>query len=103
MEAWLYFIGSDKVEDIRRVIQKFPKFEEMYRDIGVFRYHPEEAVQMFSDALRILDENTVNYMIEEFKAEIAGLKCELKVKGDVIEEKDNEIIRLRRQIENLQK
>lgn len=58
---------------------------------------------MFSDALRILDENTVNYMIEEFKAEIAGLKCELKVKGDVIEEKDNEIIRLRRQIENLQK
>lgn len=103
LEAWLYFIGSDKVEDIRRVIQKFPKFEEMYRDIGVFRYHPEEAVQMFSDALRILDENTVNYMIEEFKAEIAGLKRELKVKGDVIEEKDHEIIRLQRQIESLQK
>lgn len=52
LEAWLYFIGSDKPEDIRRVIQKFPKFEEMYREASVFRYHPEEAEEMFSDALR---------------------------------------------------
>ena len=62
-----YFIESDKPEDIRRVIQKFPKFEEMYREASVFRYHPEEAVEMFSDALRKLDENTVNYMIEMLK------------------------------------
>ena len=67
VEAWLYFIESDKPEDIRRVIQKFPKFEEMYREASVFRYHPEEAVEMFSDALRKLDENTVNYMIEMLK------------------------------------
>ena len=36
LEAWLYFIGSDKPEDIRRVLQKFPKFEEMYREVSVF-------------------------------------------------------------------
>ena len=32
-----------------------------------FRYHPEEAVRMFSDALRIMDRNTVWYMIDEEK------------------------------------
>ena len=65
MEAWLYFIGSDRPEHICKVIQSFPKFEEMYRDIEYFRYHPKEAVGMFSEALRIMDENTVKYMIDE--------------------------------------
>ena len=81
VEAWLYFIESDKPEDIRRVIQKFPKFEEMYREASVFRYHPEEAVEMFSDALRKLDENTINYMIEMLKEELLKM-------GSVLEEKE---------------
>lgn len=76
-----YFIESDKPEDIRRVIQKFPKFEEMYREASVFRYHPEEAVEMFSDALRKLDENTINYMIEILKEELLKM-------GSVLEEKE---------------
>lgn len=64
------FYWIDKPEDIRRVIQKFPKFEEMYREVSVFRYHLEEAVEMFSDALRKLDENTINYMINILKEKL---------------------------------
>lgn len=89
LEAWLYFIGSDKPEDIRRVIQKFPKFEEMYREVSVFRYHPEEAVEMFSDALRKLDENTVNYMIEMLKDDLIKMGNVLKEKDSALEEKDS--------------
>lgn len=110
LEAWLYFIGSDKPEDIRRVIQKFPKFEEMYREISTFRYDPEEAVQMFSDALRKLDENTVNYMIEELRAEIVEKDNLLEFKDGMIEsresalrEKDNIIKKLEKQIVELTK
>lgn len=97
MEAWLYFIGSDKPEDIRRVIQKFPKFEEMYQEISIFRYDPEEAVQMFSDALRKLDENTVNYMIEELRAEIEEKNSELKVRDNLIEELQKQILELKKE------
>lgn len=97
LEAWLYFIGSDKPEDIRRVIQKFPKFEEMYREISIFRYDPEKAVQMFSDALRKLDENTVNYMIEELRAEIVEKNSELKVRDNLIEELQKQILELKKE------
>ena len=38
-------------------------------DMSEYLYHPEEVVTMFSEALRKLDENTVNYMIDELKKE----------------------------------
>ncbi len=69
LTAWLLFISSDRAEDIRHVIESHPKFVKMYQEIVNFRYCPEEAVQMFSDALRILDENTTQYMIDELKQE----------------------------------
>lgn len=65
LDAWLYFIASDKIEDIQRVIKAYPEFEELYREVFQFRYQMKEAVGMFSDALRILDANTTQYMIEE--------------------------------------
>ncbi len=67
LEAWLYFIGSDKVEHIYKVIESYPWFAELYKEINEFRHHPEEAIKMFSDALRIMDRNTVWYMIDEEK------------------------------------
>lgn len=89
--AWLYFLGSDKPADIQRVISSHPKFEQMYEEIRYFRYHPEEAIQMFSEALRILDENTVKYMIEEMQQEINEKSQELEEKGKELEEKDKEL------------
>jgi arsenate reductase-like glutaredoxin family protein len=82
----------------------------MYREISTFRYDPEEAVQMFSDALRKLDENTVNYMIEELRAEIVEKDNLLEFKDGMIEsresalrEKDNIIKKLEKQIVELTK
>ncbi|XCP85484.1 PD-(D/E)XK nuclease family transposase [Roseburia hominis] len=79
LEAWLYFIGSDRPEEIMKVIEARPRFAEMYREVCEFRYHPEEAIRMFSDALRKLDENTVKYMIEEQKKELEEWKREVEV------------------------
>ena len=89
LEAWLYFIGSDRLEHIGKVLASDPKFAEMYREIEIFRLHPEEAIGMFSEALRKLDENTVTYMIEE-------MKQELEEKDKKLEESTREIERLRR-------
>lgn len=105
LEAWLYFLGSDRPADIQKVIAAHPKFEEMYQEIVRFRQHPEEAIQMFSEALKILDENTVKYMIEEMQQdmeekdkELEEKDKELEKKNRELEEKDKEIERLKKQL-----
>ena len=99
LEAWLYFIGSDKPEHICKVLQRYPKFEELYRDIEYFRYHPEESINMFSEALRIMDENTATYMIAEKERMIREkditlkeLDSELKKKETTLKEMDSELM-----------
>ena len=113
----LVVVGSDKVEHIQKVITSYPWFAEMYEEIGEFRRHPEEAIRMFSDALKILDENTVRYMIDEMKQEIEekdgtidGLKGMVgELEGTVgelegtVKEKDGKIEELEKIIKELQK
>ena len=82
----MYFIGSDKPEDIQKVLDNYPKFEEIYREIVAFRYHPEEAISMFSETLKVLDENTVKYMVEEMKQELEEKDREIQEKNRKIEE-----------------
>ncbi len=50
---------------------------------------------MFSDALKILDENTVRYMIDEMEQEIEDQKTLLHKKDNVILQNTTEIQRLK--------
>ena len=102
VDAWLYFLSSDKPEHICQIIEKYPMFREMYQEIIQFRYKPEELIGMYSEALAILDRNTVQYMYEEQKKEIEKQKLELKESNQKLKEsdqklkeKDQEIARLR--------
>ena len=49
----------------RRGSSKYPWLAEIYEEISEYMHKPEEVLTMFSDALKILDHNTVQYMIEE--------------------------------------
>lgn len=100
LDAWLYFIASDDPEDICRVTEAYPEFEDIYRQVFEFRYCMKELMNMFSDALRILDRNTVQYMIELQKEEIEQLKAENQRQ---VEENQRQAQESRSQIENLQK
>ena len=57
---------------------------------------------MFSEALKIMDRNTVNYMIEEQQKELEEKDKQLEQKDKQLQEKDQEILALRRQLEELQ-
>ena len=98
LEAWIYFIGSDRPEDIAKVIHAYPEFSKMYQEVYLFRQDPEEAVTMFSEALRIMDENTVKLMIEMQKEElkekdeaIRELDAEIQAKDDLIKAKNEDL------------
>lgn len=77
LEAWLYFLGSEEPKDINRIIEKYPFFEELYQEIVYFRYHPKELVGMYSEALAILDRNTVEFMLDDMKKEADDLRVDL--------------------------
>ena len=77
LDAWLTFFSCTDGEHIVRLVQKFPKFLEYYKDIAVFRTNPKELIYMFSEALEILDRNTANYMIDELAQEVKSVKEEL--------------------------
>ena len=74
LDAWLLFIASDQPWDIREVIEAYPEFAELYREVFDFRYHKKELVSMYSEALRILDQNTVKLMVELQQEEIKALR-----------------------------
>ena len=56
------------------MIEAYPEFTELYREVFDFRYHKKELVSMYSEALRILDQNTVELMVELQQEEIKALR-----------------------------
>ena len=68
IEAWLLFIGSDKPADIMRVIELYPEFVELYKELASLRQNLRELIGMYDYYRQLLaeaDKGTVEYMIEE--------------------------------------
>ncbi len=76
-EAWLAFLSQDDPEIIIRLINTYPEFKPMYEDVYRLCENIERVMGMFSEELRILDRNTVQYMIDEMQAEIDSQKAEI--------------------------
>ena len=91
LNAWLYFIASDQPQDTRKILEAYPEFDELYREVFAFRFQPEELVSMYSDALRILDANTTQYMIEIYQDENRKLKEDQEEKRRHLEEAQNQL------------
>ena len=68
--AWLFLLSTESMEDAERLIQDFPWLEPIYQEIASLRQHPEEVLSMWSDALSILDENSLKYRVEELDEEL---------------------------------
>ena len=78
VNAWLSLFVTDDIEKIDRNIEKYPWLEEIYIEMAEYLVKPEEVFNMYSEALRILDENTVKYMVDELKGENEELRVENK-------------------------
>ena len=61
--------------------------ESVCRDINEYLERPGEVLSMFSEALRILDRNTAELMVDRIKDEIV----DLKEQNDELKEKNNEL------------
>ena len=94
VNAWLSLFVTDKVEDIEKNILKYQWLEEIYKEMAEYLVKPEEVFIMYSEALRILDENTVKYMVDELQGENKELKektMKLESKATELENKTTEL------------
>ena len=95
LNAWLSLLTAQSVDDLSALVSDYPWMEAICKDMSEYMYDPEEVITMFSEALRMLDENTVHYMIDELQKERDDAITALNEKENemtlVISEKDAEI------------
>ena len=88
LNAWLSLLTATTLDDLATLISDYPWMEAICMDMSEYLYHPEEVVTMFSEALRKLDKNTVNYMIDELKKERDEAVTALAEKNVALAERD---------------
>lgn len=101
LEAWLTFLSNDEPEVIIELITKYPEFKAMYETLYQMCRNVEEVMWRFSEELRIMDHNTVKYMIEEQQKEIETQRQMIKEKDQQLEEKDQRLEEKKQQLEEM--
>lgn len=94
LEAWLTFFSSDDPDTIVQLITAYPEFKPMYETLYRICLDMEKIMGFFSQELKVMDDNTVKYMVDTLSAEVEALKQQketLSKEKDVLS-KDNEVL-----------
>ncbi len=102
VDAWLTFLSMDEPEEIVELITAYPEFKPMYEDIYELCRNTERVMGMFSKELQMLDENTVQYMIDEMQDKIDEQQGEIEQMQDILEKQKQELQAAHEMIEKLQ-
>ena len=89
LEAWLTFFSAEEPDEILNLIESYPEFIPLYKDLSELCRNTKKVMGMFSKELQELDRNTVSYMIDEMQEEINQQKAELEEKDSVLLEQNN--------------
>ena len=92
---FLSLFVAETPKEINRLAEIFPDLESVRRDINEYLERPGEVLSMFSEALRILDRNTAELMVDRMKDEIVDLKeqnDELEERTYVLKAENEELI-----------
>ena len=87
LDAWLVFLSMDEPEAIVDLREMYPDFEALYREVYAMCQNLEEVMRMFSEELREMDRNTVQYMIDEMQEELDRKLDQLTQKDEQLQEK----------------
>ena len=99
--AWLSLLATRNVDDLTEILAVYPWLEAIYQDMASYLHKPEEVLTMFSDALKILDHNTVQYMIDEMQNTIDDQKAQLSDAHSQLADKDSQLADKDSQLTNM--
>ncbi len=98
---YLSLFVAETPQEIERLIEIFPDLESVRHDINEYLEKPKEVLNMFSEALRILDRNTAELMVDRMKDEMDALQVqkeklteqneELEVQKEKLTEQNEEL------------
>ena len=103
LDAWLAFLSMDDPDMIIQLITEYPEFKAMYHQAYEICRNVEALMGIFSEELRIMDRNTVEYMIDQMQQEINSQKQEINRRNQEINEYEKTIERYNKKIEFLKK
>jgi len=95
LDAWLAFLSMDDPKIVVKLMEAYPEFKEMYRQVYEICRNVEDVMGLFSKELLELDRNTVQYMIDEMQEEINQQKKELIQKDRLYQEALQQIAELK--------
>lgn len=98
LDAWLTFLSMDSPEVIVELIERYPEFRTMYEHIYNICRNVEGMMEMYSEELKILDRNTVKYMVDQMQEQIDSQKELIDNQKEQLAEKEKEIQELKRKL-----
>lgn len=93
MDAWLAFLSEDDPEIVVEILEKYPKFRSMYEEIYDMCLNTEKVMGMFSRELKELDDNTVEYMIDELQEKLNKAEAEKRLADEKRQRAEEEKLR----------
>ena len=102
LEAWLTFLSVDEPKIILNLLEKYPQFDILYRDVYGMCQNTEKVMNMFSKELAELDKNTVQYMIDEMQDTIDSQKDTIDSQKDTIDSQKDTIDAQKKRIQELE-
>lgn len=76
LDAWLAFLSMDEPDMIIKLIEEYPEFKVMYQQVYEMCRNVEGLMGIFSEELKIMDRNTVKYMVDQMQDELDMERCQ---------------------------
>ena len=76
LDAWLMFFSTDDTYDMLQLLDKHPYFKPLYKTIYNICRNMEDVMGIFSEELKIMDENSIHFVHEHVQREIDYLAKE---------------------------
>ena len=81
----------DEPEQIIDLITVYPEFKVIYEHVYNICRNVEELMGIFSEELKILDRNTVKYMVDQMQEAINEQKAQIAQQKNQLAEKDQQL------------
>lgn len=94
--AWLQFLTTETIDDAVELATEYPWLIEIYKEMESYMEHPGQVLDMYSEALKISQQNTEKYIVEEQQIQLAEKQMKIEEQNRILEEKEEEVERLRK-------
>ena len=103
---FLSLFVADEIKDTHILQDIFPELKSIFKDMNEYLTRPGEVLNMFSEALRILDHNTAMLMVDEYRKKFEELSQQVedanKELNDTIAANKEELANKDQQLKQLQ-